>query len=729
MPQPSESDALNNGGQTDDASQFANLKLAWGIDVGAPLIVVGQLVQMTTQSGNPVFFLERLEDPATGRPLQYPAANVGNQKTSSAFVSGKEALSVIDRAGEDEHVRWAIGELELSPEKERIKHKNPDECSVRPGSLRLLKELPDDWNIQGIGSHGARKIAASARSAIEAHIKNSLSKEILEYERRTALAQEKLVEDQKALEESATALTEMDERQVEAQYALSDAIQEAENTRRELVALRDRFEQERTAMKKQMESLADLLRSKGERLVSLELLDQQDLEDLLPGPKGTARESGLGLNDILDGNFSRLPGLVQARLLRKGMLFSKSQLEDFLALLRTSDFVVLAGDSGSGKSSLVKSVADLIGARCTVVAVKPNWTGPEDLLGYFNPIERKYQMTPFLQALLAADKEPEVLHFILLDEMNLARVEHYFADFLSLLETRDHDPEIPLYTSDEARHVIVENSLFLSVEGEARLQAGLPDDSTFADLLKNENASRLLHVLGGFQNAESVLLHHARLRRALAAIVHVPTKLTFPPNVRIIGAINVDDTTYDLSTKVLDRAHVLRFGNPLLTDWDAIEAEIETFDDELMSMPLHLTPEDFGKRTEYPKFDRSSPQAAWLAELARSYLDPLGVEFGLRALRQSLGYLEAAAKVGIDDTTALNNVVLHKILPKISFDIERTTTDGRTRRDVLAALRDALAARIPKQDLAEGVDNCVLRLDRLVDLAEHNNGIANYWFR
>ena len=72
--------------------------------------------------------------------------------------------------------------------------------------------------------------------------------------------------------------------------------------------------------------------------------------------------------------------------------------------------------------------------------VKPNWTGSDDLLGYYNPIERRYHPSQFLLALLEAAREPEIPHFICLDEMNLARVEYYFADFLSLLETRGEAP-------------------------------------------------------------------------------------------------------------------------------------------------------------------------------------------------------------------------------------------------------------------------------------------------
>src|SRR3546814_1838112 len=90
------------------------------------------------------------------------------------------------------------------------------------------------------------------------------------------------------------------------------------------------------------------------------------------------------------------------------LLYSQAQLRDFLALLRTRDLVVLAGDSGSGKTSLVRAAAKAIGGTCTIIPVKPNWTGPEDLLGYFNPIERSYQATPFLLALRSEEHTSEL---------------------------------------------------------------------------------------------------------------------------------------------------------------------------------------------------------------------------------------------------------------------------------------------------------------------------------
>jgi hypothetical protein len=364
------------------------------------------------------------------------------------------------------------------------------------------------------------------------------------------------------------------------------------------------------------------------------------------------------------------------------------------------------------------------------VPVKPNWTGPEDLLGYYNPIERSYQATPFLVALQAAARQPDVPHFICLDEMNLARIEHYFADFLSLLEHRTDLPTIQLYTADEERHVVVEQSLFLHVEAEARQRAELGDAATIEDMLSDDRANVELHRLSGLADKESVLLHHGRLRRSLAAQMRMPTSLTLPANVWILGAVNMDETTYQLSPKVLDRVHVLRFGNPMLADWDAIEAEIYAAADTLPAdLPsVLIRPDEIGPRRDYPPFDRRNEDVRFLSDVSRRYLDLLGVEFGLRAIRQAQGYMAAAGAAGLSRHQALDGVIRHKILPKMAFDAARPTGNGRARRDILVELRGELAKRFEGTDVDMDAGS-VAELDRMIRLAEGNNGVVNYWLR
>ena len=645
-----------------------------------------------------------------------------------AFAYPKDA-EVLLGASSDDRKPFGIAELVPSPEIERVKRNNPHECSVKKGSLRALSSLPADWRIDVSGPVSARRVAASAKDAIEAQLESGLENLLKRHNEDVMIALARIEESEAKARRAVDDTDLLRQKQTEEEQVLEDlkrlnvTTQAAHNQK--VVAL----EEEMLKMEERLRDLRDMLSQKGERLVALELLDQADLDRLLPVNQAVDTRGRPSLGEVLNGDFSRLAPFIQARLWNRNIIFSQAQIRNFLALLRTSDLTILAGDSGSGKTSMVKAVAESIGGRCAVIAVKPNWTGPEDLLGYYNPIERSYQSTPFLQALLAAAEEPDVPHLILLDEMNLARVEHYFADFLSLLETRDHSPEIPLFTSDEARHVVVENGLFLGIEEEARLHAGLGDATTLKQLLKDDAANDRLQRVGGFKNTESVLLHHARLRRALAALLRIPTSLTFPSNVRIIGAVNMDETTFSLSPKVLDRCHVVKFGNPLLAEWETLEDEVETFDPAQLATPVFLNAADLGERKDYPSFDRSDVDCARLAEIAKEFLDPLGIEFGLRAIRQARGYLDAARVAGIDEVTAFNNVILQKVLPKILLDVDRIGRDGRKMGQILEDLRARLDQLIDRGALADGSGDCIEQLDALIASADRSNGIASYWSR
>lgn len=686
---------------------------AWGMADPGHIRVMGRL--RLSASGD-FGFLEDLHDATSG--IKLPTSSLASKLPHSVFVPPPALESLHEKWG---FTNYAVAELALSPTKRRQEKNDPLACMVRPHSMLALSSVPESWGVKSIEGEKVPLLLDIAREAIMA----KLQQDTAELARQLELTRQSHAQ-QKAQQE-----TDQKDAATKRQALLS-AVKQAESelraAREKVDALHADFDLRRQTLENKLRDLETLLYERGERLVALDLVDRDDLTTLAPTRERADTRDGHDFHQLLGGDFSRLAPFIQARLWEKNMLFSQGQLRNFLALMRTHDLVVLAGDSGSGKTSLVRAVAESIGGRCTVIPVKPNWTGPEDLLGYYNPIERSYQTTPFLQALQAAEREPEVPHFICLDEMNLARIEHYFADFLSLLEVRDSSPMIPLYTSDEERHVVVENSLFLALEEEARHRTGMTKEATLAEMLKNQQANALLHQLGGFQDAESVLLHHARLRRSMGAILRTPCSIRFPSNVRIIGAINIDETTHYLSPKVLDRAHVLRFRNPVLTDWGAIEAEVEHFDVDV-ELPVRLSASDLGLRSGYPAYDRTDRHAVLLTRLARNQLDSLGVEFGLRAIRQSLGYLQAARQAGIDDLTALDNVVQHKILPKMMLDTGRTDAKGRSKRDTLIALRDELGTVLQGLQPAAGEETSVTALDRLINSIASNNGMANYWLR
>ena len=117
-------------------------------------------------------------------------------------------------------------------------------------------------------------------------------------------------------------------------------------------------------------------------------------------------------------------------------------LAQFLLGLNTNQLIILHGAPGMGKTSFVSNIARALGFAYKIIPVRPNWIDNQDLTGYFNPVERRYYSTPFLDALCEAKENPQKHYLICLDEMNLAHVEYYFSDVLSSMESGEG---IPLY--------------------------------------------------------------------------------------------------------------------------------------------------------------------------------------------------------------------------------------------------------------------------------------------
>lgn len=132
----------------------------------------------------------------------------------------------------------------------------------------------------------------------------------------------------------------------------------------------------------------------------------------------------------------------------KGMRIDPATVRQYHFSMRTRGFVILAGPSGVGKTWLTRLYANALDAEYLLAPVAPNWSTNEDLLGFFNPIDAEFHATAFLSFIdRATDSwdqnggDAKEFHLVL-DEMNLARVEHYFSLFLSLMEMRS-ETEVP----------------------------------------------------------------------------------------------------------------------------------------------------------------------------------------------------------------------------------------------------------------------------------------------
>jgi len=277
--------------------------------------------------------------------------------------------------------------------------------------------------------------------------------------------------------------------------------------------------------------------------------------------------------------------------------------------------VVLAGVSGTGKSALPMAYAEATGMNFISLAVQPGWSGPQDLLGFYNYLERKYKATELARALaqmsrfsakdlpgLKIDSRKDQMLLLLLDEMNLARIEYYFSDFLSRLEQRRGRK-----IEDEQR----------------RREVSLLVD---AGSLPAKEAPRFI----------------------------------FPDfNVLFVGTMNEDESTQSLSDKVIDRANVLRFGAPKELKASSAPTVAPTAD----FLP-RATWEQWVKPFDGNGFDNERTALTQLNQMIESVNRP----FGHRVYRAILDYLANYPGASTDPARcrhALADQIEQKIIPKL----------------------------------------------------------------
>ena len=162
-----------------------------------------------------------------------------------------------------------------------------------------------------------------------------------------------------------------------------------------------------------------------------------DIKNKLMGYEFT---SGIGNVGEKGMSNEELSSHIHAYIQSKGFLYSEEEVSNLFLSLKTKPFVILSGISGTGKTKMVQWFAESLGAneqngQLTIIPVRPDWNDGSDLLGYVD-IKGDFKEGPLTKIIREADANPEYPYFVLLDEMNLARVEHYFSDILSIMESR-----------------------------------------------------------------------------------------------------------------------------------------------------------------------------------------------------------------------------------------------------------------------------------------------------
>lgn len=460
-----------------------------------------------------------------------------------------------------------------------------------------------------------------------------------------------------------------------------------------------------------------------------------------------ANNNGVNIDHAQDGTINTGKSLYEA-ISRKafGMNFSKKAVHknimnavhsvffNYLTALRTKPFMLLAGISGTGKSRIVRKLAqatvteklqrangytgeDFANDRWTLhspanfelIQVKPNWHNSMDVIGYLSNIPSPhYVFTPFIEFIVKAWQHPEVPFFLCLDEMNLAPVEEYFAEFLSAIESR-------------------------SFEGEEYLTDPIIKPfNSFGEYVARTMVNTLFpnFTAGDTESAITKVIKHFRTRG-----------LTMPKNLIVIGTVNMDETTFSFSRKVLDRAMSVEMNevnyDSFLTDTtdDDLKAIVEAFEqNDDADLNALLVDRHIEAREIIDDLGDDAKFTIDYLKRINALLEGTPFKLGYRAANEALIYIQASQEFGqTDRIAALDNFTLMKILSRIEGDetkLKITDSEADKERitkaevnvdeakqygdlNILTALRQIITNQLGEQDKLHSVKKIDSMLSQL----------------
>lgn len=355
------------------------------------------------------------------------------------------------------------------------------------------------------------------------------------------------------------------------------------------------------------------------------------------------------------------------------------------AALRTKPFAILAGHSGTGKSRMVRELAYMTcndaalrkdekgnpakdpGNFC-MVQVKPNWHDSGDLLGYYSELGKRYRASDFVKFIVKAYAYPDTPFFVCLDEMNLAPVEQYFAEYLSAIESR----------KIQKIKVLKGDSL-----AEADIETVVSDELIpRSAYVEGEEANRIIHYdwLGcELKESEYWIANYG---------------LTIPRNLFVVGTVNMDESTNQFSRKVLDRAMTLEMtdadfksfgkkgvepsyddymGDKAVADLLAGKTQAEKLEDDqienLVDLKRVLGATSFAIAyrfaNEYALYEKSLKSTQGLTDPATPSV-PSVSNPALNDQNKQQGDGEEGSSDGLAQPDAFDDMILMKVLPRIS---------------------------------------------------------------
>lgn len=363
----------------------------------------------------------------------------------------------------------------------------------------------------------------------------------------------------------------------------------------------------------------------------------------------------------------------------------------YMAAIKTKPFLILGGFSGTGKSLLVKSLAfttcpcdgvlntsETSPGNYLLVSVKPNWHDATDITGFRSSVNRNYYVTDFMRFLVKAKLHPNVPFFVCLDEMNLAPVEEYFADFLSVIESRKRKKDGTIVT-DAIVPASVFNDKDYADDFDIFLKIGLKPINEVKDI--TEFTAKVKES----DSDESEFFEQSWLVEELKR-----DGLTIPQNVIIIGTVNMDDTTNSFSRKVIDRAMtfetIVGTFDSSYFDSDVTLGYVKNYRKGELFISDEVRATEMMEDGRFTLSDEEKNRIIGFINSVNSDLEGTPFKISYRILNETILLYRAKQKIvelmgeeekkdGVEVNTDLNSIfddiLMQKVLPRIEGDFEK----------------------------------------------------------
>ncbi len=363
----------------------------------------------------------------------------------------------------------------------------------------------------------------------------------------------------------------------------------------------------------------------------------------------------------------------------------------YMAAIKTKPFLILGGFSGTGKSLLVKSLAfatcpcdgvlnisETSPGNYLLVSVKPNWHDATDITGFRSSVNRNYYVTDFMRFLVKAKLHPNVPFFVCLDEMNLAPVEEYFADFLSVIESRKRKKDGTIVT-DAIVPASVFNDKDYADDFDIFLKIGLKPINEVKDI--TEFTAKIKES----DSDESDFFEQSWLVEELKR-----DGLTIPQNVIIIGTVNMDDTTNSFSRKVIDRAMtfetIVGTFDSSYFDSDVTLGYVKNYRKGELFISDEVRATEMMEDGRFTLSDEEKNRIIGFINDINSDMEGTPFKISYRILNETILLYRAKQKIvelmgeeeendGVEINTDLNSifddVLMQKVLPRIEGDFEK----------------------------------------------------------